>query len=82
MMLDNTLRPLPADVRLQRGAEHLTDLGARPTAEFLAEVARDHGIEDELLARLDEWRDLHTREMIEAAGADRFPPLLQLVQSS
>jgi hypothetical protein len=51
-MLDNTLNPLPADVRLRRGAEHLTSLGARATAEFLAEAARVHGIE----RRPSRWR--------------------------
>jgi hypothetical protein len=76
----NNARILPgADVRLRRGAEHLTRLGARSTAEFLAEVARDHGIEDDLLARLDLWRDLVTPAMVAAAGADRFPPLVQAV---
>ena len=74
------LGPLPADVRFQRGAEHLIDLGARATAEVLAETARDHGIEDELLDRLDLWRELLTPELVEAAGGDRFPPLLQAVK--
>lgn len=70
-----------ADMRFRRGAEHLTSLGARPIAAFLAEVARAHGIEDELLARLDLWRDLLTSEMVVAVGADRFPPLLQAAPS-
>ncbi len=79
--MDKTRVAPGADTRLRRGAEHLTGLGARPTAEFLLAFARDYGIEDELLTRLDEWRDLLTRELVDAAGADRFPPLLQAVPS-
>ena len=76
----NNARNAPcADLRLRRGAEHLTDLGARSTAEFLLALARAHDIEADLLARLDLWRDVLTREMIVAAGADRFPPLLRAV---
>ncbi len=79
-MMDNA-RTLPGvDARLRRGAEHLTNLGARPTAEFLLAFARAHDLEDDLLARLDLWRDLLTLEVIEVAGADRFPPLVQAVQ--
>ncbi len=79
--MDNA-RTLPdADVRLRRGAEHLNVCGARTTAEFLLAFARAHDAEDDLLDCLDLWRDLLTPEMIEAAGADRFPPLLQAVPS-
>lgn len=70
-----------ADVRLRRGAEHLNHLGTRPTAEFMLAFARDHDAEDDLLARLDLWRELLTPEMVKAAGADRFPPFLQAVTS-
>ncbi len=70
-----------ADVRLRRGAGHLNVCGARATAEFLVAFARAHGVQDALLDSLDQWRDLLTPEMIEAAGADRFPPLLQAVPS-
>ncbi len=69
-----------ADLRLRRGVEHLNDCGPRTAAAFMWSLASDHGIENELLDRLDLWRDLLTREMIEAAGADRFPPLLQAVK--
>ncbi len=70
-----------ADLRLRRGAEHLNVCGARTTAQFLLAFAQAHDLEDDLLARLDLWRDLLTREMIEAAGGGRFPPLLQTVPS-
>ncbi len=79
--MDKTRVAPGADTRLRRGAEHLTGLGARPTAEFLLAFARAHDLEGDLLARLDLWRDLLTSEMVVAAGADRFPPLLQAVQS-
>ncbi len=76
----DTLIPPDADVRLRRGAEHLTHLGARPIAEFLRAFARAHDAEDDLLNCLDLWRDLLTRELVEAAGGDRLPPLLRVVQ--
>jgi hypothetical protein len=69
------------DLRLRRGAEHLNDCGARATAEFMLEFARAHNAEDDLLVRLDLWRDMLSPETLEAAGGDRFPPLLQLVRS-
>ena len=72
-------RPAPA-LRYRRGAEHLHRLGARAAAEFLAEVGRAHGIEDDVLARLDLWRDLLSPEVVEAAGAGGFPPLLRVVR--
>lgn len=79
--MDYARNAFSADLRLRRGVEHLTVCGARPTAEFLLAFARAHDVEDDLLARLNLWRDLLTPAMIEAAGADRFPPLLQAVPS-
>lgn len=65
-------------LRYRLGAEHLNRLGARATAELLAEIGRSHGIEDDILRRLDGWR-LLTPVMVRAAGADRFPPRVILV---
>ncbi len=79
--MDKTRVAPGADVRLRRGAEHLNVCGARTTAEFLLAFARAHDAEDDLLARLDLWRDLLTLEMVVVAGGDRFPPLLQTVPS-
>ncbi len=78
--MDRVRNSPSADLRLRRGVEHLTDLGARLTAEFLRAFARDHDAEDDLLARLDLWRELLTPEMVKAAGGDHFPPLLCLVR--
>ena len=72
-------RPAPA-LRFQRGAEHLHRLGPRATAEFLAEIVRAHGIERDVAARLDAWRDALTPELVRAAGADRFPPSISVLR--
>jgi len=71
--------PLPADrLRLQRGAEHLHRLGARPVAEFLSESARARDDFASMLCRLDAWREL-SPELVHAVGGDLFPPELQAV---
>jgi hypothetical protein len=61
-------------VRLQRGAEHLHNLGPRATAEFLAEVAGAIGGMPAILGRLNEYQRRLTPEMLQATGGDRFPP--------
>lgn len=72
--------PTPAPMlRYRRGAEHLHRLGARGVAEFLGEVGRAHNIESDILDRLDTWRAEISPAMVEAAGGDRFPPLLREV---
>ena len=60
--------------RLDRGAEHLHRLGARATAEFLAEIARTIGGTPCILQHLAEYERRLTPAMVQAAGADRFPP--------
>jgi hypothetical protein len=70
----------PTDrLRLQCGAEHLCELGQRAVAEFLREAANDADDLQRILARLDRWRGL-TPEMVRAAGGDRFPSELQVVE--
>lgn len=75
-------RPRPMShldrLRLDRGAEHLHQLGARATAELLAEVAARIGGGPAILAVLTEWERL-TPGQVRAAGADRFPCRLQAV---
>ncbi len=61
-------------LRLQRGVEHLHRLGARATAEALAEVADRIGGWPALLAVLAEYERHLTPAMIRAVQADRFPP--------
>jgi hypothetical protein len=60
--------------RLQRGAEHLHSLGARTTAELLAEIGARVGGLPCILGLLPEYERHLTPAMIRAAGADRFPP--------
>lgn len=67
------MRPLDR-MCLERGAQHLHDLGARATAEFLIDVAEHIGGMPCILGRLEEYRWRLTPEMIRAVGADRFPP--------
>ena len=61
-------------LRLQRGAEHLHRLGARATAEALAEVADRIGGWPALLSVLTEYERRLTPAMVRATQADRFPP--------
>lgn len=66
-------------LRLQRGSEHLVRLGARATTEFLTEIGNDAGCLDLIVERLDAYGMRLTSEMIDAAGADHFPPRLATV---
>ncbi len=64
----------PADtLRLQRGAEHVHQLGARAVAELLAQVAREGRDLPRTLDLLDDWRAGLTPDMLRAAAGDRFP---------
>jgi hypothetical protein len=64
----------PVDrLHLQRGAEHLHALGARATAELLAEVAAKIGGLPAILSTLDEYRRFSPR-LLRLAGGHRFPP--------
>jgi hypothetical protein len=66
------LHPLD-QLRLQRGAEHLHRLGARPTAELLAEVATRIGGLPCIIGLLTEFERRITPGMLRASGGDRFP---------
>ena len=69
-------------LRLQRGVEHLHQLGTRATAEALAEVADRIGGWPALLSVLTEYERRLTPATIRAAGGDRFPvrPLRQMAR--
>jgi hypothetical protein len=69
-------------LRLQRGAEHLTELGSRTVAEFLAEIADQIGGMPAMLRLLAEYQNRLTPEMIRAARADKFPPRFSMVPRS
>ena len=70
---------LIAALRLERSAVHLHRLGARPVPEFLAELGREHGIEADILRRLEAWRGTLTPELVDAVGARDFPRRIVLV---
>ena len=59
---------------LRRGVEHVVKLGDRALCELLAEAAQDRCDLPSLLARLGEWRERLTPEMVQVTGADRFAP--------
>ncbi len=67
-------------LRLQRGAQHVHDLGPRAVAEMVAQVAREGLDLPAALDLMDRWRDGLSIEMMAAARGDRFPPrpLLQV----
>jgi hypothetical protein len=60
-------------LRLQRGAEHLHSLGARATAELLAEVGHRIGGMPCILGLLCEYQQRLSPQMLRAVGGDRFP---------
>ena len=63
------------NVRLPVLVRHLHDLGARPVAEALLEIAgNDDGARVTLLAVLERYSRL-TPEEVQAVGADVFPPV-------
>jgi hypothetical protein len=66
------LDPL-AQLRLQRGAAHLHDLGPRATFEFLLELAGQIGGLPATMGLLVEYQRLSLPQ-VRAAGGNRFPP--------
>ena len=65
-------------LRLQRGAEHVQQLGPRATVELLVEIADRVGGVSAVLAALASFESV-TLVQIRAAGADRLPPRLRTV---
>ena len=72
------MKPQPMDMlarlRLQRGAEHLHNLGPRATAEFLAELAAEIGGWPAMMGMLAEYQRRLSPDMLRAVGGDKFPP--------
>lgn len=60
-------------MRLDRGAEHLHQLGARATAEFLMELAATIGGQPAILRLLAEYQNRLSPALLHAAGGHRFP---------
>ncbi len=65
--------------RLQRGAEHITHLGSRVVAEYLAEVSETIGGLPAILRLLGEYERRLTPAVLRATGGDRFPRRLSVV---
>ena len=73
------LRPTSAaetvvDLRFRRHVDHLHGLGARATAELLAELGAERGIQTIIDRKLAGYAAL-TSEQLRATGGDRFPPI-------
>ena len=68
-----------SDLRFQRQVEHLHGLGARATAELLAELAAERSIRTVIDRKLAVYAAL-TSEQLMATGGDRFspPPIRQV----
>ena len=69
----STAQPL-AGPRFERQVERLHNLGPRPLAEILAEIAAVTGRPDIVADRLQAYAQLDP-EILRAVGADRFPPM-------
>ncbi len=59
--------------RLDRGAEHLNRLGARATAEFLAELSATIGGGPAIMRLLAEYQTRLNPVLLQSAGGHRFP---------
>jgi hypothetical protein len=60
---------------IERLCLRLWNCGPRAVAQFLDEIALDHGIADEITAKLEKFQRLDV-DMLAAVGGDRFalPP--------
>lgn len=65
--------PPAARPQFEQSVRHLHALGARATAEAIAEIAARIGGLPAITAVLNEYRSLNTRQL-HVAGGDRFPP--------
>ena len=60
-------------LRLERGVQHLHNLGPRAEAEFLAELTAKIGGLPAVLGLLAEYQNKLTPAKLRAVGGDRFP---------
>jgi hypothetical protein len=60
-------------LRLERGATHLHTLGARATAELLAEIGHRAGCMPDILYLLSAYQQRLSPLLLRAVGGDRFP---------
>jgi hypothetical protein len=71
---DSLKRQAQQRLRRQHLARRVHRLGPRVLFEVLDEIARDHGIAEDVDRRLAAYVDRLTPEMLRATGGDRFPP--------
>jgi hypothetical protein len=77
LRLNGVRRPqLRRDLRFQRLTQHLHRLGPRPVAELLLELARDHGLEGAIMAKLEVYSTLAPSLVERLGGRDWAPPPL------
>ena len=74
--IGETAASIVADLRFRHQVEHLQRLGARATAELLAAVGAERGIQTVIDQKLATYAELDP-ETLEATGGDDFwqPPL-------
>jgi hypothetical protein len=73
LSLTHTRLDLFTSQRLQRGSEHIAQLGPRALSEFLLELAGQIGGLPATLALLAEYERRLTPSMLRLTGGDRFP---------
>jgi hypothetical protein len=71
---DSLKRQAQQRLRRQHLARSVHRLGARVLFELLDEIARQHGIAEDVDRRLAAYVDRLSPQMLRATGGDRFPP--------
>ena len=70
------------NLRLQRGAVYLHDLGIRAVAELLTEVARTTGDVACILTLLEEYGRRLSPKLLQAVGGTELPRKLRIVPAA
>ena len=68
---------LRRDARFRHLTDNLHSLGSRPVGELISEIAEAHGIQSDVLARLEKYARLDP-ETVAALGADVWPGLSEI----
>jgi len=68
---------LRRDARFRHLTENLHALGSRPVGELISEIAEAHGVQADVLARLEKYTRLDS-ETVAALGADTWPGLSEI----
>ena len=73
-MIGDTATETIAELRFQRHVECLHDLGPRVTAELLAELGSERGIQTVIDQKVRRFAAIDT-DQLTALGGDDFPPV-------